>query len=293
MRVKNGVGGALLCLTVVGCSEHERSEVAAGHVDHDETYSASEPTDINDAVADGAPVNDTSASAVSVNLTQTASESPPNVDAGLASVSTDSSATDASATSEASNPYLPTGPAVPVEGDGRLAVPGSFETNLGFGWDFCGCPVERGLGAGGLWEVDAGIGHAADGDAFVHFVPPIPSDDPNCSDTVNAPFAFWIGQYGTIVGGEPLHIYFDAVNLSEVEPDGAVTFAGLEPACETAERWSTVPLSDLALSKEWETRCVTLHPTTDFTVFGFWMSGIDYSVGVDAVRFGPPCDDAP
>lgn len=83
------------------------------------------------------------------------------------------------------------------------------------------------------------------------------------------------------------------MNLSDAPPNGAVTFAGLESSCETEEPWLTVPLADLALSGEWETRCVTLHPTTDFTVFSLWMSGVDYSVGVDAVRFGPPCDDAP
>lgn len=197
-----------------------------------------------------------------------------------------------SSSSSPPNPYIPVGPDVPIGGDGRLAEGGSFETSQGFGWDTCPGAAANGIGLfiqNPNYAPDATLDDAADGDRYVHLLPPLPAGSPERPEGVEAPFAFYFDPGSWIEPEVPHYLYFEIKNQVSAQPDGQLSFAGLEITCETKERWLTVSLTDLELSTNWETRCVELQATQTFQAFGLWASGPDFSIGVDAFRFGPPC----
>ena len=89
----------------------------------------------------------------------------------------------------------------------------------------------------------------------------------------------------------PLHLYFDAINLGQAPPSGTLHVAATEDYCTASATLATIPLRDLELTSDWSTRCVSFTPSSAFSIFGLYVSGETFEVGLDAFRFGPPCRD--
>jgi len=177
--------------------------------------------------------------------------------------------------------YLPDDSNVPAAGDGRLTG-GSFEGNLGSGWDFChtkhpgAAPVE---GADG----------SSDGTEWLAF-----DSQKSCTDSFacgaegdDAQVGFWLES--ALPPEVPVHLYFDAINLSETSPAGVLEVDVLQNGCNTAGPLATIPLAALDLTSDWETRCVTFTPKAQVDVFGLYVAGEAFRLGLDAFRFGPEC----
>lgn len=179
--------------------------------------------------------------------------------------------------------YVPSGPQVPPEGDGRMQHGGSFELYPGVGqgdsWDLCASRIPV--------RLTREEGAASDGLYYFRFESPLPGMPPFAPEGTDAQLAFFRGE--PIVADAPLYLYFDAINLSATSPSGELSIAKLKPFCETIEPLATIPLADLDLTGSWETRCVELKPVGEILTFGMWMTGMDFAIGLDAFRFGPPC----
>jgi hypothetical protein len=192
----------------------------------------------------------------------------------------------AGAGAQAGRSYVPEDSDVPAAGDGRLTG-GSFEGNLGAGWDFC-FTKSPGL------VLMRDSGGSSDGNAWLAF-----DSQKSCSESFvcqadgdDAQVGFWLDA--PLPPGVPVHLYFDAINLSEASPSGILHFDGLpfddgQHACRSAAALATIPLSDLALTSDWATRCVSFTPDAVFDVFGLYVTGEAFQLGLDAFRFGPPC----
>jgi len=187
----------------------------------------------------------------------------------------------------AGNDYVPTGAAVPPAGDERLDSGGSFEYGQGRSrdgdndrdsFDHCGTIHPR------AFLEQSG---APDGVAFMRLQSQFePSQEVHPSD-VDSQFAFWFQT--PLPANEPLYLYFEIINLSARPPVGDITLARASGVCQTVEPLAAIPLDRLALSNQWQTRCVELHPTQAVPVLGWWAAGADFVIGVDEFRFGPPC----
>ncbi len=195
-----------------------------------------------------------------------------------------SAAAGSAAAGAASSSYVPEDSNVPAAGDGRLEG-GSFEGNLGSGWDFC---FSKYPGATDM----RGSGDSSDGDTWMGF-----DSQKSCSDSFacradsgDIQVGFWLGT--PLPPGEPLHLYFDAINLGQAPPSGILHVDVVAPSaigCMSAAALATIPLGDLALTSDWSTRCVSFTPNTAFDVFGLYVEGGTFQLGLDAFRFGPPC----
>jgi hypothetical protein len=176
--------------------------------------------------------------------------------------------------------YVPDRSDVPPEGDGRLAG-GSLEENPGFGWDSC---FTKHPGLDVVFDDPA----ASAGTTYVTFDSEVACASTCRPDGDDAQFAFWLDD---AVPAEPTHFYFDARNLDDEAPTGVIQVNTVGPpsGCTSDELLATVDLSALALTNEWQTRCVTLEPQEPFEVFGLYVSGERFHVAMDAFRFGPPC----
>jgi hypothetical protein len=180
--------------------------------------------------------------------------------------------------------YLPDDSNVPPAGDGRLEG-GSFEGNLGFGWDFC---FSKYPGATGVRGSDA----ASDGDTWLAF-----DSQKSCSDSFGCQadsgdiqVGFWLDT--PLPAREPLHLYFDAINLGQATPSGILHVDVVQATvdgCMSAAALATIPLRDLELTSGWSTRCVSFTPNAALDVFGLYVTGEAFQLGLDAFRFGPPC----
>ena len=180
--------------------------------------------------------------------------------------------------------YVPEDSNVPPAGDGRLEG-GSFEGNLGNGWDFCFSKYPGGAGVG------SGVG-SSDGETWLAF-----DSQRSCSDSFGCradggdiQVGFWLRA--PLPAGEPLHLYFDAINLGQGTPSGILHVDVVQPmatGCMSAAALATLPLRDLDLTSDWATRCVSFTPSTALGVFGLYVTGETFQVGLDAFRFGPPC----
>lgn len=102
-----------------------------------------------------------------------------------------------------------------------------------------------------------------------------------------AQFGFWLDA--ELPAAERVHLYFDAINLTDEAPSGVLQLDSLGPLCETTEPLVTVELEALYLGPTWQTRCVTFAPTVPLQIFGTYVFGESFHIGLDAFRFGPPC----
>ena len=180
--------------------------------------------------------------------------------------------------------YVPEDSNVPPGGDGRLEG-GSFEGNLGFGWDFCFSKYP------GLTAVQDGAG-SSDGGTWLAF-----DSQRSCADSFacradsgDIQVGFWLGT--PLPAGAPLHLYFDAINIGQATPSGILhvdVVHATANGCMSAAALATIPLRDLELASGWSTRCVSFTPNAALDVFGLYVTGETFQLGLDAFRFGPPC----
>jgi hypothetical protein len=191
----------------------------------------------------------------------------------------------AGAGAQAGTSYVPEDPNVPAAGDGRLTG-GSFEGNLGAGWDFC---HTRNPGA----DLRMDGTSSSDGKAWLAF-----DSRKSCSESFacqadgdDVQLGLWLDA--GLPPEVPVHLYFDAVNLSQASPSGIFHFGGLpfddgRSLCKSVPL-AAIPLLDLELTSEWATRCLTFTPNEAFSVLGLYVTGEAFHLGLDAFRFGPPC----
>jgi hypothetical protein len=180
--------------------------------------------------------------------------------------------------------YVPEDSNVPPAGDGRLEG-GSFESNLGVGWDFC---FSKYPGVTAILGSDS----SSDGDTWLAF-----DSQKSCSDSFGCranggdiQVGFWLGT--PLPAGEPLHLYFDAINLDQAIPSGSLHVDLVDhttSGCMSAAALATIPLRDLELRSAWSTRCVSFTPNAAVDLFGLYVTGETFRLGLDAFRFGPPC----
>jgi hypothetical protein len=182
---------------------------------------------------------------------------------------------------EGGGTYLPHDSNVPAAGDDRLEG-GSFEGNLGSGWDFCN---SKHPGATYMQGSD----RSSDGAAWLAF-----DSQKSCAESFacgvdgrDLQVSFWVGP--ALPPSEPVHLYFDAINLGPTIPSGIVHVDATEDYCTSSATLATIPLRDLDLTADWSTRCVTFTPSSPLTIFGLYVTGETFQVGLDAFRFGPPC----
>jgi hypothetical protein len=184
------------------------------------------------------------------------------------------------ADAHAGKTYIPEGSNVPAAGDGRLEG-GSFEGNLGSGWDFC---FTKHPGAA---RMDAT--GSSDGTAWLAF-----DSQKSCADSFacqtdgdDAQVGFWLST--PLPPGVPVHLYFDAINLSPASPSGILHIDTVQDGCMSAAPLATIRLRDLELTSNWTTRCVSFTPDTAVGAFGLFVVGDAFQLGLDAFRFGPEC----
>lgn len=179
--------------------------------------------------------------------------------------------------------YVPDDPTVPPEGDGRLEG-GSFDTAQGAGWDTC-FTTHPGL----MSSESTNVG----GNRFMGFDSSLSCDTTCDSSGGDLQVAFFLR--GVIPSGRPQHLYFDVTNLAAVAPRGTlhVGVMGFDPLCASTEALASIPLEQLDATPDWQTRCVTFTSRAPFQVFGVYVTGETFKLGLDTFRFGPPCDALP
>ena len=182
------------------------------------------------------------------------------------------------------DPYVPTNPNVPPEGDGVLPG-GSFEGRLGDGWDICNT-TRPGL------VLSAEPGSPSHGERLLHFDSAEPC--PRCAEAS--------GEYHVVLSVEPpipigqaASLYFDVINLAETPPTGVLVFGTLRLTatnlCGLLDVLATAPLAELDSTAAWQTRCVGFTPPEELDLIGFYVGDGAFNVGLDALRFGPPCKE--
>jgi hypothetical protein len=184
------------------------------------------------------------------------------------------------ADARAGTSYVPEDSSVPAAGDGRLEG-GSFEGNLGSGWDFC---FSKYPGATRMHATGS-----SDGDAWLAF-----DSKKSCSDSFacategdDAQVGFWLST--PLPPAEPVHLYFDAIELSPASASGTLHIDALQSGCMSAAPLATIRLRDLGLTSNWTTRCVSFTPSTAVGAFGLFVAGDAFQLGLDTFRFGPEC----
>lgn len=150
-----------------------------------------------------------------------------------------------------------------------------MEGNLGNGWDFC----------------RSGVAHesegAADGEKFIRF--DSKNDMSTDPDAPVAAFGFWLSE--TLPADEKLFLYFAVRGAMQFDPASQLRVWGTGGLCTQEELLAAMPVSELALTSTWSTRCVELEPAAEYSVLGVDMTGTSYVVDVDTFRFGPPCHE--
>lgn len=180
--------------------------------------------------------------------------------------------------------YVPDEADVPPEGDGR--VNGSFEGGLGDGWDLCATKTP-----GAQVVRDAAEPSASAGSSYMSFDSTIECTNPCRPEARDAQFGFTLNAVAP--AGDPIHLYFDAINLTDEAPSAVMQIEVLGFPCVSTQPIATIELGALGLTRTWQTRCVTFTPIMPFDVFGLYVVGEAFHIGLDTFRFGPPCHALP
>lgn len=179
----------------------------------------------------------------------------------------------------ATSGYAPSNPNVPPEGDGQLPG-GSFEGPPVGDWQFC-----SGQGV----STPSGMPAGSHGASFlvIYFCEA-------CQDTEND-IGVALRPAEPLSAGKTLYLYFDIKDFELTPPKGELTLGGVHaPAsnpCKSDEVLASIPLAELALTTEWQTRCVSITPLEPILDFGPNVSDGATRIAVDALRFGPPCHE--
>jgi hypothetical protein len=162
----------------------------------------------------------------------------------------------------------------PFGSDGYLEG-GSFEQNLGFGWDLCQ--------AEGSVELVRGTTLASEGTSFIHLTSKMTCS--SCTPGSEARFAFWLAA-GLPVGR--MGLYFDIRSFDTRASSGTIHF--VETAgCKTVRTMAEVSLQLLGADADWRTRCIDVDTMEPLMQFGLYVTGESFDIGLDAFRFGPSC----
>lgn len=134
-----------------------------------------------------------------------------------------------------------------------------------------------------------GSDRSSDGGAWLSF-----DSQKSCPDSFacqargdDAQVGFWLKA--SLPPGATVHLYFDAINLSQKASSGILQVDVLKNGCVSAAPLATIPLGDLDLRSDWETRCVSFTPNAAVDVLGLDVAGEAFQLGLDAFRFGPAC----
>jgi hypothetical protein len=178
------------------------------------------------------------------------------------------------------SPYEPSDTSVPAQGDGRL-VGGSFEGRFGDGWDACGSKHP------GLVP---STGEASDGAGFLLFDSSLACE--RCAERkADLQVVLWFAT--EIPAGAASYLYFDVADLGDQPATGTLAFSSVHApssdACTTSEVLAKVPLEQLYATPTWQTRCVAFTPQAAFMQLGLYVADGTFEIGLDALRFGPPC----
>ncbi|HKY34988.1 MAG TPA: hypothetical protein VJN18_03510 [Polyangiaceae bacterium] len=180
-------------------------------------------------------------------------------------------------TAAAGSSFVPENRNVSDAGDGRLEG-GGFDRPQGEGWDTCSTTTP-----GLVRFVDPP-------ESFLRFDSTRSCEESFCSMTGGAlQVAFFLRP--ALAAGEQQHLYFDVINFADSAPRGALHFGvmAFEPICSVHEELATIPLSELEMASDWQTRCVTFTANAPFPAFGLYVTGESFLVGLDTFRFGPAC----
>lgn len=172
-------------------------------------------------------------------------------------------------------------PDVAIAYDARY-LDGSFEGNQGFGWDTCHTRTP-----GKITRTE--IGGSA-GSSHVTFESAAACEGV-CSPTNPSSSHLYTWFSGAPSATARMGLYFDVKNLSATgaAPTGVLRFYGTDLICEQDSVLAEIELGRLRMSSGWSTRCVTVTGPGADTAIGMSVSGGAHTVGIDALRLGPPC----
>ena len=169
-------------------------------------------------------------------------------------------------------------PDAPFAYDARY-LDGSFEGNLGTGWDMCLTKT-----AGKHTHVETG---GANGNAYLLFE--TGACDGGCMATnPSASQAYsWFSSAPSATA--KMGLYFDVINAGGADATGVLRFYGTDLICQQDSVLAEIDLARLPMSPTWSTRCVTVTGPGADTAIGLSVSGGTHKIGIDALRLGPPC----
>lgn len=156
---------------------------------------------------------------------------------------------------------------------------GSFEGNLGDGWDLCYTRTP-----GKHTRVETG---GATGNAYLLFESG--ACDGGCMAT-NPSAAQAYSWFSTAPSATAkMGLYFDVLNAGGADATGVLRFYGTDLICQQDSVMAEIDLTRLPMSSTWTTRCVTVTGPGADTAIGLSISGGTHKIGIDAIRLGPPC----
>jgi hypothetical protein len=172
-------------------------------------------------------------------------------------------------------------PDVPIAYNARY-LDGSFEGNQGFGWDTCYTRTP-----GKVTHPQSG---GSEGSSHATFASAAACEG-RCLPTNPSSSHVYTWFSGAPSATARMGLYFDVKNLggTGVDPTGVLRFYGTDLVCEQDSVLAEIELGRLRMSSGWSTRCVTVTGPGADTAIGISVSGGAHTVGIDALRLGPPC----
>jgi hypothetical protein len=173
-------------------------------------------------------------------------------------------------------------PDAPIAYDGRY-LDGSFEGNLGTGWDMCatktpGKPTHPTTGG-------------AQGSSYLRFE--AGGCEGVCAATNPSAAQAYAWFSAAPSATAKMGLYFDVLNAGGSDATGALRFYGTDLICQQDSVLAEIDLARLLarlpMSATWSTRCVTVTGPGADTAIGLSVSGGAHQIGIDALRLGPPC----
>jgi hypothetical protein len=88
----------------------------------------------------------------------------------------------------------------------------------------------------------------------------------------------------------PQGLWFDLIRIAGSPADTTLTIYATDVMCLTVENLGTWEMADvLSGPAQWRSSCVTLTPHQVTSQIGFRFSSADVDLGMQGLRFGPPC----
>jgi hypothetical protein len=206
------------------------------------------------------------------------SNASPSVEGGTTAPDVVKSDATEIATTEAApdrNPYIPRGPVVPYD---KTFRGGAFDSPGG-GWDYCSTRT-----AGSI--ISTKELPPSQGTRFARFTSSECINE--CSPDYPSDAQLYLSPLPSGAAA-PSGFYVDMIDLRPEGSTGVLRFYSVDDQCLSTVLLAEVTLQALALLPDWGVRCVPLPPVTQVAL-GLAIAGGPYDVGLDAARFGPPCE---